>query len=227
MRVARNAIMPDATAQGSSESSGWLADDDRKPIELEVVGISDDDENIKEIVIAGVFASLSIAVAPIASIVPRVPGFGMAFFDPVSILWILAFLIGGFKVGSVSMTAGTFGLFFYDPTGVGPIFKFLATAPMIVVPWLAARKFGGTSGGKYLAEPKAYAGSMFAAFMVRLGLMIPINLIVVPILFPGFLTVEGIIIYALILNTIQSFWDASIPYIVAYETPVYDNFGLW
>jgi len=125
------------------------------------------------------------------------------------------------------MTAGTFGLFFYDPTGVGPIFKFLATAPMIVVPWLAARKLGGQSGGKYLAEHKAYAGSMFVAFLVRLGLMIPLNLVVVPILFPGFFTAEGIIIYTLILNTIQSFWDALIPYVVAYKTPVYDNFGMW
>jgi hypothetical protein len=57
--------------------------------------------------------------------------------------------------------------------------------------------------------------------------MIPLNLVVVPILFPGFLTVEEIIIYTLILNTLQSFWDALIPYVVAYETPVYDNFGMW
>ena len=218
--------MPDATTQGSSESSA-LTDDDHKPIEMEAIGISDDDENMKEFVIAGIFASLSIAVAPLAAVIPRVPGWGIAFFDPVSIIWIIAFLICGFRVGSVSMAAGTFGLLYFDPTGVGPIFKFLATAPMIVVPWLAARKFSKTSGGKYLAGHKAYAGSMFAAFLVRLGLMIPINLIVVPILFPGFLTVEGIIIYALILNTIQSFWDALIPYIVVYETPVYDNFGLW
>ncbi len=98
---------------------------------------------------------------------------------------------------------------------------------MIVVPWLAARKFGGTSGGKYLAGHKAYAGSMFWAFVVRLGLMIPLNLVVVPILFPGFFDAEGIIIFTLILNTIQSFWDALIPYVVAYKTPVYDNFGMW
>ena len=218
--------MPDATTQWSSKGTAYT-DDDHKPIEMEAIGISDDDENIKEIVIAGVLASLSIAVAPLGAIVPRVPGWGIAIFDPVSLLWIVAFLIGGFRVGSVSMTAGTFGLFFYDPTGVGPIFKFLATAPMIVVPWLAARKFGGKSGGKYLAGHKAYAGSMFVAFLVRLGLMIPLNLVVVPILFPGFLTVEGIIIYTLILNTLQSFWDALIPYVVAYETPVYDNFGMW
>ncbi len=218
--------MPDATTQGLSESSAFT-DDDHKPIQMVAVGISDDDENVREIVIAGVLASLSIAVAPLGAIVPRVPGWGIAIFDPVSILWIVAFLIGGFKVGSVSMTAGTFGLFFYDPTGVGPIFKFLATAPMIVVPWLAARKFSKMSGGKYLARHKAYAGSMFVAFLVRLGLMIPLNLVVVPILFPGFFTVEGIIIYTLILNTIQSFWDALIPYIVAYKTPVYDNFGMW
>jgi len=218
--------MPDATTRWSLKGTAYT-DDDHWPIEMEVIGSSDDDENVKEIMIAGVLASLSIAVAPIASVVPRVPGFGMAFFDPVSLLWIVAFLIGGLKVGSITTTAGTFGLFFYDPTGVGPIFKFLATAPMIVVPWLAAKKFSRTSGGKYLAEPKAYAGSMFTAFMIRLGLMIPINLIVVPILFPGFLTVEGIIIYALILNTIQSFWDALIPYVVVYRTPVYDNFGMW
>ncbi|MEE8181907.1 MAG: hypothetical protein V3T87_01180 [Candidatus Thorarchaeota archaeon] len=218
--------MPDGTTRWSLKGTAYT-DDDHKPIEMEAIGISDDDENIKEIVIAGVLASLSIAVAPLGAIVPRVPGWGIAIFDPVSIRWIVAFLIGGFRVGSVSMTAGTFGLFFYDPTGVGPIFKFLATAPMIVVPWLAAKKFSKTSGGKYLVEHKAYAGSMFVAFLVRLGLMIPLNLVVVPILVPGFFTAEGIIIYTLILNTVQSFWDALIPYVVAYKTPVYDNFGMW
>jgi len=218
--------MPDATTRGSSESPAF-ADDDHRPIEMETIGISDDDEDIREIVIAGVLASLSIAVAPLGAVIPRIPGWGIAIFDPVSILWIVAFLIGGFRVGSVTMTAGTFGLFFYDPTGVGPIFKFLATASMIVVPWLAARRFSKTAGGKYLAGQRAYAGSMFAAFLVRLWLMISINLVVVPILAPGIFTAQGIIIFALILNTIQSFWDALIPYIVVYKTPVYDNFGMW
>ena len=218
--------MPDTTTQGSSKGTAYM-EDDHKPIAMEAIGISDPDESVKEIVIAGVLASLSIAVAPLGAIVPRVPGWGIAIFDPVSLLWIVAFLIGGFRVGSVSMTAGTFGLFFYDPTGVGPIFKFLATAPMIVVPWLAAKRFSKTSGGKYLAGERAYAGSMFAAFLARLWLMISINLVVVPILAPGIFTTEGIIIFALILNTIQSLWDALIPYIVVYKTPIYDSFGMW
>jgi len=69
--------MPDATTRWSLKSAAYT-DDDHTPIEMEAIGSSDPDESVKEIVIAGVLASLSIAVAPLGAIVPRVPGWGIA-----------------------------------------------------------------------------------------------------------------------------------------------------
>jgi hypothetical protein len=137
-----------------------------------------------EVVVAGVLASLSVAVAPVASFLTRVAGWGIALFDPVSLFWIAAFLIGGRKVGFNCMVAGTIGLFFFDPTGIGPIFKFLATLPMIMIPWFGLKWRAETRSGKKLGKPKNYIVLMFAGFLVRLALMIPLNLIVVPLLIP-------------------------------------------
>ncbi|TFG98006.1 hypothetical protein E4H12_07260 [Candidatus Thorarchaeota archaeon] len=66
-------------------------------IDLELTAESESSERIKQVVIAGVLASLSIAIAPSASMIARVAGWGIALFDPVSLFWIAAFLIGGYR----------------------------------------------------------------------------------------------------------------------------------
>jgi hypothetical protein len=155
-----------------------------------------------------------------------VPGWGIALFDPVSIFWIISFLLGGYWVGILCTFAGTVGLFLYDPTAIGPIFKLLATLPMILVPWIGVKKLESGKAGKALSRPKFYAMLMGLAFLLRLVLMIPANLIYRAVALP-FLTVEYMVVYAIILNAFQSLWDALVPFIIVYKTPIFENFGMW
>ena len=216
--------MVDVTTHGAASMTKQSVNDD--DIDLELVSESESSKKVKQVVLASVLASLSIAAAPIAEVVPRIPGWGIAVFDPVSIFWIVSFLLGGFWVGMVSVIAGTMGLFLYDPTAVGPIFKLIATLPMIVVPWLSVRRTRRASRGETLSNPKYFGMLMILAFVVRLALMIPINLAYGSIAYP-FFTMEFIASYALILNAFQSLWDALIPFIIVYPTGVYKTFKMW
>jgi hypothetical protein len=216
-------------------------------VDWQLTDTSQSAERVKKVAAAAILASLSIAVSPVASMVPRVPLFGIAVFDPISLFWVIAFLVGGIWVGSVSMVAGVIMLNFFDPYPIiGPLLKFLATAPMIVLPWLAVRgasgvgKGGilsripflrdgieeGAEGGSMLSGRYLYGVLMFLAYLVRLAVMIPVNLTVVPILWGvgDFVFIVG---YTLVLNTIQSFWDAFLPFMVIHRTPVFKNYGMW
>ncbi|MHA3962407.1 MAG: hypothetical protein AM325_002600 [Candidatus Thorarchaeota archaeon SMTZ1-45] len=217
--------MVDITTHGTPRVPDQTVKDEVRD-DMDLTKTSESAEKVKKIVTASVLAALSIAVAPIASIVPRIPGWGIALFDPVSIFWIIAFLLGGYWVGMLSAFAGTFGLFLYDPTAIGPIFKILATLPMILVPWLGVRRLGNESRGESLSRPRFYGTLMLSAFILRLLLMVPINLIYGAIAMP-FLTVEFILSYAIILNAFQSMWDALIPFIIVHKTGIFKSFGMW
>jgi riboflavin transporter FmnP len=55
-------------------------------------------KSLKTIQIAGaaIFGALSVVISALTTpIIPRIPGWGMAIFDPVSIIWIICFLIFG------------------------------------------------------------------------------------------------------------------------------------
>jgi len=198
----------------------------QEPTAMEASRVSESSEKAKRIVVAALLAALSVAAAPIATYLPRIGGWGIAFFDPVSIFWISAFLIGGIWVGMISTVAGTFVLFFTDPTGIGPVFKFLATIPMIVIPWLAVRIFGREMGGSYLSARLNYAFPMSIAYVVRQLIMIPANLAIVPLFLP-LMPPDQIIAYTFLLNTIQSFWDALVPYVVVFPSMVFRHFKMW
>ncbi len=193
--------------------------------QLDLLDESVPDSTVKKTVVASVLAALSIAVAPSATVLARA-SFGIAIFDPVSLFWIAAFLIGGYRVGFISICAGTFGLFLYDPTGVGPFFKFAATLPMIVVPYLFTKWQHGELDGMFLSRGRVYLAAMTLAFVVRLVMMLAINIVIVPLLYPG-VTLDYIIYLTVVLNLFQGFWDATIPYIVVFRTPIYKHFGLW
>lgn len=202
------------------------SEDSSTDISLELADTSGISENVRKVVTAGILASLSIAVAPTAAFIPRIPGWGIAFFDPVSLFWISAFLIGGIWVGLVCTGIGTIGLFFFDPTGIGPLFKLLATVPMIAVPWLGVMMRRRDIGGSGLSDPIFYTLLMIIAFLLRLVIMVPLNMIIAPILW-GIEDVFFIMSFALIINTSQSFWDAAVPYIIIHVTPIFDHFGMW
>ncbi|MFO7836000.1 MAG: hypothetical protein R6V83_05045 [Candidatus Thorarchaeota archaeon] len=181
----------------------------------------------KKIAVAGVLAALSVAVAPIAQVIPRIPGWQIALFDPVSIFWIIAFLIGGIEVGVTSMTVGTIALFFFDPSApIGPLLKFAATAPMIIIPWLGMKVGDTETAGKGLDNLRNYAALMVVGTIIRLVIMIPLNLIIVPLFF-GIDNTAFLITYAIILNIIQAFWDTVIPYGIVHKTTLFEEFGLW
>ncbi|MGQ4910815.1 MAG: hypothetical protein ACP6KW_01465 [Candidatus Thorarchaeota archaeon] len=198
-------------------------------VELELVEVSDSSHRVKQIVVASVLAALSIAIAPSALMIQRVAGWGIALFDPVSLFWIAAFLIGGFKVGFVSMLAGTMGLFAYDPTGIGPVFKFLATLPMMAVPWYGARKLRSEVGGEALSRPKFFFTLMALAFLVRLGLMLVANFIYWGFILPSLGPAEIVYIVTVVLsiNTVQSVGDSLVPFLVVYPTGLFKHFRMW
>jgi len=194
---------------------------------LELLKTSENSERVKKVAVAAIFAAASIAASPIAAFIPRIPGWDIALFDPVSFFWIAAFLVGGLWIGLISSVAGMIGLFFFDPSVIGPVFKFEATLIMIIIPWLIAKLFGNHEGGSYIGLPKVYLPTMSLAALVRISLMIVTNLIVVPILYGPIFTMEFIIIYALLINGLQSVLDAIVPYLVIHVTPVFKRFGMW
>ncbi|MHA1907237.1 MAG: hypothetical protein ACW98Y_08075 [Candidatus Thorarchaeota archaeon] len=183
-------------------------------------------DRTRKVAVGGVLGALSIALSATASFIPRLPLWGIALFDPVSLIWIIAFLIGGIEVGMITTYAGFFGLFLFDPTGVGPIFKFLATIPMILIPWLGAEFSRSKMGGKHLSSAKMLSIYMIIAFIIRLGIMIPLNLVMVPILF-GLTDVSFIFMYTVVLNSLQSLWDALIPFLIVHKTGLFENFRMW
>ncbi|MHA1614287.1 MAG: hypothetical protein ACTSYJ_05535 [Candidatus Thorarchaeota archaeon] len=196
---------------------------------LELVEESESSERIKQIVTASVLASLSIAIAPSATMLARVAGWGIALFDPVSLFWIAAFLIGGYRVGIISMSAGTLGLFLYDPTAIGPIFKFAATLPMILIPLYGVAKLRSEEGGKALSKPKFYSAMMILAFMVRLAIMIPLNFLYWGLILPTLdsATIVYILVVVLSINSVQSIGDAIVPYLIVHPTGIFKHFGMW
>ncbi|MGD9397507.1 MAG: hypothetical protein PVJ05_13820 [Candidatus Thorarchaeota archaeon] len=200
--------------------------EDENHEDMDISSTSESAERVKQVVIASVLAALSIAVAPVASFIPRIPGWGIALFDPVSIFWIVAFLLGGYWVGILSVFSGTLGLFLYDPTAIGPVFKLLATLPMILVPWFGVRRLDDVVGGESLSRPRFYATLMLLAFILRISIMVPVNILYGAIAYP-FLTVEFILGYAIILNAFQSMWDALIPFIIVHRTGIFKSFGMW
>jgi hypothetical protein len=207
---------------------------------------SDSSLRTKKLAMAAIFASLSIIITPIAAFIPRIPGWNIALFDPVSFFWLIAFLLGGGWVGLVSMVAGAIALNFFDPTPFfGPLLKFVATLPLIVIPWLgvkyhlkkgmrapfpdtdsAEESKGDLKGGRILSRLTTYLPLMFIAFLIRLILMIPLNLMIVPLLW-GLDDFGFIVTYTVILNTFQTLFDIILPYVVIHRTTIFENFKLW
>lgn len=194
--------------------------------EMDLVEGSSTAERSKKIAISAVLGALSIALGSTAAVIPRLPLWGIAFFDPVSLVWVIAFLLGGIEVGIITTYAGFFGLFLFDPTGVGPVFKFLATIPLILVPWLAMKWRHITDEGQHLSIRRNFARYMFVGYLIRIAIMLPLNLLLVPLIF-GLSDVVVIILYTLILNTLQSFWDTLIPFLIVYRTPIFEEFRMW
>ncbi len=170
-----------------------------------------------------IFAAVSIAVSPIVSILPRLPGWGFALFDPVSIIWIVSFLIFGPIAGILSTSIGSLGLVIWDPTGIGPLYKFLATIPLVLVPTIFLKLYKQGNGEKTsnkLMKPLNYVIYGIIALIVRLVLMLIIN----GAMF-GFSAY--VITFVLLINSIQTAFDLIVPYFIAFGLRYDERLIFW
>jgi len=195
--------------------------------ELELTKSVETSERTKKIAVGAVLAALSVAVAPSVGFIARMAGWGIALFDHVSLFWMVSFVIGGPLVGAISLVAGAMALFPFDPFApFGPIFKLVATFPMMAIPWFGVHRLRKEIGGEALSKRRFYATLMVIAFLVRMALMIPINLVYASIFIPDW-EVSYILTFVIILNSFQSFWDATIPFIIVHSTGVFKYFKMW
>jgi len=175
---------------------------------------------------AALFGALSIVVSFSAAFIPRLP-WGIALLDPISIVWMVCFLIFGIRSGIICSVAGTMGLMFFDPFApIGPFMKLAATLPMMVVPWAILRfQKRESCSGRDFASTQRWFSSGIIATLVRIAVMLPLVIVVVSLLF-GTPLME-IVTFVLILYTWQSAWDIIVPWIIVYPTKIYEKYCIW
>ena len=190
---------------------------------------------------AAVFGGLSFLLEAVtAPYLPRVPGWGIGFIDPVSIIWVTSYLLFGLWVGVSTSVIGTLGLMFFDPfTPVGPIMKFLATIPIILA-LDAGMRLGHFKpySGVSLKPLKRYVPLSLAGVIVRVVVMTGMNILLfLTILNLSYATINlfglqlaswnAVVIVAVLVNAEQSIWDCGISYLLAFSTRLYDQFRFW
>ena len=176
---------------------------------------------------AAIFGALSIVFAVLAAFLPRTPE-GFAYFDPVSIIWILCFIIFGPVAGILCSIIGMIGLMFFDPFApIGPLLKLLATLPMIIVPTILKKLYKPEVGSDVLLDRKNYFVSGVIAIVVRIVIMVPINIVVyIALGFP----MAGLgywIIIVILLNGLQGLWDMLVPDIIVVGAKLNERFEIW
>jgi hypothetical protein len=190
---------------------------------------------------AAVFGGLSFLIdALTAPYLPRLPGWGIGFIDPVSIIWVTSYLLFGLMVGFTTSVIGTIGLMFFDPfTPIGPIMKFLATIPLILALDLGMRlgHVKPYSGGS-LKPLRQFIPFSLVGVILRIVIMIFMNvLLFMTILNLNYATInlfgfqlmswDAVVIVAVLVNAEQSVWDCGVSYLITFSTRLYDEFNFW
>jgi riboflavin transporter FmnP len=195
---------------------------------------------------AAIFGAISIVVGALtAPILPRIPGWGIAYFDPVSIIWIACFLIFGVRAGLLCSVIGTVGLMPFDPFApIGPIMKFTATICLIIVPILLLKLYKREEGirkSQVIKKPKNYIFYGTLGVLLRVVVMTIFNVALFMTLFApvlagvnlAFIGLSGVtgwtavIAAAIIINAESSIWDLLIPYIIVFGAKLDDKFEIW
>ncbi|MGQ4873178.1 MAG: hypothetical protein ACP6IY_03805 [Promethearchaeia archaeon] len=178
---------------------------------------------------AAIFGALSFVLSMF--IVPYLPRTheGIAYFDPVSIVWMTCFLIFGPLAGIICTVIGTLLLFPFDPfTPIGPLMKFAATFSLMIVPILLFRlyKKNGERKSQKLKNPRNYiiGGALGTAF--RIGVMVILNIIVY-LAFYGSQGLEYWVVIVILLNALTSLWDLLVPYLLVFSTKLDEKFEIW
>jgi len=195
---------------------------------------------------AASFGALSLVLSAIlAPIIPRVPGWGIAYIDPVSIVWVMCFFIFGTKAGLLCCVIGTLGLMPFDPFApIGPLMKFSATVVIIIVPVLLLRLYKTREGMKNSQKIKKisnFAITSILGVLLRIVVMMWFNVLLfltlladifvfVNLEFLGLPNVTGwsaIIIMAIFINAETSVWDLLIPYLTVFGLKLDEKFEIW
>ncbi len=190
---------------------------------------------------SAIFGGLSLALAALTTpYLPRMPGWGIAFIDPVSIIWITAYLIFGFNTGVITSLIGTLGLMFFDPfTPIGPTMKFLATMPIILSFDFGMRLYRNVAySGESLRSLKRYVPLSIIGAVTRVVIMTFINILLFIYIFDlsyakinlfgiELSSWDAVIIVAVLINAEQSIWDCMIPYLISFSAKLYDQFRFW
>lgn len=180
---------------------------------------------------AAIFGALSLVVSIfVVPILPRTPQ-GMAYFDPVSIIWVICFLIFGPLAGILCMIIGFVLLIPFDPSipVIGPLMKLVATFSLVIVPIVLLKLYKKEQGvlqSKKLKNKKNYATYGLLGTAFRIVVMVILNTIV----YLAFFGPEGLmfwLILVVIINALQSLWDLLIPYLIVFGTNLDEKFEIW
>jgi riboflavin transporter FmnP len=185
---------------------------------------------ILELTGGAIFAALSGVFAWMASILARA-GIGMAYFDPISIVWVFTLFIFGPVAALLSSSVGMLLLMPFDPFApIGPLMKFAATLTLMlvyIIPLKLYKREQGVSKCEKLKPIKKFLIIGIIATGVRIGVMAILN--VIAYLGLGY-AIEGLgawLVTTAILNAVQSIWDLAIPYITVFGLKINERFQIW
>lgn len=174
-----------------------------------------------------IFGALSLVLAFLAAFLPRTPE-GFAYFDPISIIWVICYLIFGPLAGLISAIIGMLLLMPFDPFApIGPLMKFTATTALILPSYLLMRYIKKDISSGTLKEPKTYATYGVIGIIVRIAIMMPFNIVIYLALgYPSEL-LGSYLIFVVLFNILQSVWDLVIPYLIVYGAKIDEKFEIW
>ncbi|TFF98156.1 MAG: hypothetical protein EU540_08195 [Promethearchaeota archaeon] len=174
-----------------------------------------------------IFGALSLVLAFLAAFLPRTPE-GFAYFDPISIIWVICYLIFGPLAGLISAIIGMLLLMPFDPFApIGPLMKFTATTALILPSYLLMRYIKKDVSSGTLKEPKIYATYGVIGIIVRIAIMVPFNIVIYLALgYPSEL-LGSYLIFVVLFNILQSVWDLVIPYLIVYGAKIDEKFEIW
>ncbi|MBD3212637.1 MAG: hypothetical protein GF311_08510 [Candidatus Lokiarchaeota archaeon] len=228
-----------------TEKSGTLMNLKNDEEEKEAI-ISEKAARTLEVAGSAIFGALSIIIgAFLAPSIPRIAGWFIAIVDPISIIWITAFLLFGIRAGIFTTLIGTVGLMPFDPTTwVGPSMKAAATLSTLIVAIIALRLYkrkAAVKNSRKLKRPRNYI--MFGALglLLRIIVMVILNILVFTTIYsfllntitleflglPGVTGMTAILVGAPLINLWQGVLDLLIPYLIVYGLKLDEMFQIW
>jgi len=195
---------------------------------------------------AALFGALSIVISAFTTpFLPRIPVWGIAIIDPVSIIWVTCFLIFGARSGLLCCVLGTLGLMPFDPFApIGPLMKLSATVALIIVPIMFLKLYKTREGDRNIQKIKNYRNYIvygIFGIILRIGVMMICNYLLFITLFaesiafvdlsfmwlPDISGWTAIIIGVIVINAETSVWDLLIPYLIVFGLKIDEKFAIW